>query len=313
MPESPAIKTLDLSRSFGSTIALDRLNITVERGEIFGFLGHNGAGKTTTIRLLNGVLLPSSGSCEVLELDPTSHGPLLRARTGVLTETPALDDRLTAYEVLHMQGELFNMPREQLPDRIEELLTSFDLLGRSRDRIGGYSRGMKQRLALARALITDPQVLFLDEPTAGLDPVASRLVHDMILALAADAGRTVFMTTHNMGEAARLCSRVAVLESGHLVAMGSPAKLTARMQTQGNVTIEVDPAQVGDAVGALSDEFDHRVVGGGVLSVEVTAREDIPRIASGLVEAGVRVYRIDSEEPTLEDFYLSIHRGGRMQ
>ena len=313
MPESPAIKTLDLSRSFGSTIALDRLNITVERGEIFGFLGHNGAGKTTTIRLLNGVLLPSSGSCEVLELDPTSHGPLLRAKTGVLTETPALDDRLTAYEVLHMQGELFNMPREQLPDRIEELLTSFDLLGRSRDRIGGYSRGMKQRLALARALITDPQVLFLDEPTAGLDPVASRLVHDMILALAADAGRTVFMTTHNMGEAARLCSRVAVLESGHLVAMGSPAELTARMQTQGNVTIEVDPAQVGDAVGALSDEFDHRVVGGGVLSVEVTAREDIPRIASGLVEAGVRVYRIDSEEPTLEDFYLSIHRGGRMQ
>src|SRR5512136_3477292 len=154
-----------LTRCFKETTAVNQLSLEVQAGEIFGFLGHNGAGKTTTVRLLNGVIDPTSGSMRVLGFDPQVKGPELRARTGVLTETPSLDERLTAWDNLSIYADLYGVPRKAVKSRISELLTEFDLADRAHEKVGGYSKGMKQRLALARALLHNPRVIFLDEPT----------------------------------------------------------------------------------------------------------------------------------------------------
>src|SRR5512143_1057337 len=171
---TPVIEISSLTRRFGETKAVDNLSLHVQAGEIFGFLGHNGAGKTTTVRLLNGVIEPTSGSACVLGLDPQAQGPALRARTGVLTETPSLDERLTARDNLSIYAELYNIPREKVATRVNSILSEFELADRANEKVGAYSKGMKQRLALGRALLHQPEVLFLDEPTAGLDPVAAR-------------------------------------------------------------------------------------------------------------------------------------------
>ena len=180
----PVIQISAISRRFGEKNAVDHLTLDVQAGEIFGFLGHNGAGKTTTVRLLNGVLEPISGNARVLGLDPQTEGPALRARTGVLTETPSLDERLTARDNLSFYADLYNVPRADVPGRVNSLLTEFELADRAGEKVGGYSKGMKQRLALARALLHKPEVLFLDEPTAALDPVAARHVHALVQNLA---------------------------------------------------------------------------------------------------------------------------------
>ena len=228
MQPSHVITTESLTRRFDEITAVDRLDLTVHAGEVLGFLGHNGAGKTTTVRLLNGVLAPSSGKARVLGLDPAEDGPELRARTGVLTETPAVDERLTGYENLSIFGELYRVLEADLPGRVDELLGLFQLEDRAHDRVSEYSKGMKQKLALARALIHEPDVLFLDEPTAGLDPVITRQVHDLIREQSRSGDRTVFLCTHNLDEAQRLCDRVALLQNGRMIALGSPAAAALR-------------------------------------------------------------------------------------
>lgn len=241
---SPVIQISSLTRRFGETNAVDHLTLEVQAGEIFGFLGHNGAGKTTTVRLLNGVLESTSGEAKVLGLDPQTQGPTLRARTGVLTETPSLDERLTARDNLTIYADLYNVPLADVPARVNFLLTEFELADRADEKVGGYSKGMKQRLALARALLHKPEVLFLDEPTSGLDPVAARHVNVLVENLARREGCTVFLCTHNLVEAQKLCDRVAVMEHGHLVALGTPLELTRQYVKRLDVDLEVDPAQM---------------------------------------------------------------------
>src|SRR5512145_1983593 len=197
----PVIQISSLSRRFGEKLAVDDLTLDVHAGEIFGFLGHNGAGKTTTVRLLNGVIEPTSGSMCVLGFDPQVDGPALRARTGVLTETPSMDERLTAWDNLSIYADLYGVPSAEVRKRINELLEEFDLADRAQEGVGGYSKGMKQRLALARALLHKPEVLFLDEPTAALDPFATRAVNELVENLARREGCTVFICTHNLVEA----------------------------------------------------------------------------------------------------------------
>src|SRR5215208_1674699 len=202
---APVIQISSLSRRFGEKNAVDHLTLAVQAGEIFGFLGHNGAGKTTTVRLLNGVLEPTFGQACVLGLDPQTDGPAVRAQTGVLTETPSLDERLTARENLSFYADLYSVPRLEVAQRVNSLLTEFELADRADEKVGGYSKGMKQRLALARALLHRPKVLFLDEPTAALDPVAARHLHSLVENLARHEGCTVFLCTHNLMEAQKLC------------------------------------------------------------------------------------------------------------
>ena len=220
-----AIETRGVSRRFGEIVAVDDLSLQVRAGEVFGCLGHNGAGKTTTVRLLNGVLQPDRGDARVLGLDPRRDGPALRARTGVVTESASLDARLTARDNLGIYADLFGVPRDEVAPRTEALLARFGLADRADDRVATYSTGMRQRLMLARALLHEPEIMFLDEPTAGLDPVAARQVHELIGRLAREERRTVFLCTHNLVEAQRLCDRVAVLEHGRLAALGTPGEL----------------------------------------------------------------------------------------
>ncbi len=312
---SAVIQTSSLSRRFGEKNAVDQLTLEVHPGEIFGFLGHNGAGKTTTVRLLNGVLEPSDGKATVLGLDPQTEGPALRARTGVLTETPSLDERLTAQENLSIYADLYGVPRGDVAERVKALLVDFELLERAHDKVGGYSKGMKQRLALARALLHRPEVLFLDEPTAALDPVAARHVHRLVENLARREGSTVFLCTHNLVEAQRLCDRVAVMEQGCLVALGTPSELTRQYVKRLDVDLEVDPAQTELAMQIL-EQLPELVIAAprrekDMLSLTLAGRDAIPELLSNLLQKGLRVYRLAPQEANLEEVYFALHGGDR--
>jgi ABC-2 type transport system ATP-binding protein len=307
----PVISTEGLTRRFGQTVAVDQLRLEVGAGEIFGFLGHNGAGKTTTVRLLNGILDPSAGSARVLGLNPLIQGPVLRRRTGVLTETPSLVERMTAWDNLAIFADLYGVPQERVGSRIKELLVAFDLETRAGEKVGAFSRGMKQRLAIARALLHSPEILFLDEPTAGLDPVAARHVHEIIERQARQERHTVFLCTHNLVEAQRLCDRVAVMEQGRLVALGTPAELAERLVHRLTVELELAPEQASMAVDTLQTISGHNGINlnrtDGHLTLTATGRGVIPDLVAGLVRAGIRVYRVDPQEPSLEDVYFALH------
>lgn len=302
------IVTDGLTRLFGDTAAVDGLKLEVHSGEVFGFLGHNGAGKTTTVRLLNGVLNPSSGSARVLGLSPVDDGSALRRRTGVLTETPSMDERLTARDNLTIYADLYSVPENEVEGRVEELLADFELSERADEKVGGYSKGMKQRLALARALIHKPELLFLDEPTAGLDPMAARRVHQLVNRMS-EEGRTIFLCTHNLVEAQRLCDRVAVLEHGRLLALGTPAELARQLGYSAELEIEVAHDDVSQALDILRSVPDIGDVSGGknLVSASGVAHDAIPDLIETLVEAGVRVYRVTPGEASLEDVYFSLH------
>ncbi len=303
-----AIQTRDLTRRFGELVAVDHLSFEVESGEIFGVLGHNGAGKTTTVRMLNGVLAASEGSARVLGLDPIADGVSLRRQTGVLTETPSIEERLTARDNLSLYAALYDVPTGQVAGRVEELLTTFDLADRADEKAGGFSKGMKQRLALARALVHHPQVLFLDEPTAGLDPVLARAVHDLIIQHSQREGHTVFLCTHNLVEAQRLCHRVAVLGRGRLLALGSPQELGRQWVTTLKTTLEVEPERSAEAIKWLSargvEVADHTVPGR--LTIQGVGRDDTPDLVRSLADQGIPIFAVIPQEPTLEDVYFAL-------
>src|SRR5689334_4929521 len=308
---APVIQISSLARCFGEKNAVDHLTLEVQAGEIFGFLGHNGAGKTTTVRLLNGVLEPTSGQACVLGLDPQTKGPVVRARTGVLTETPSLDERLTARDNLSIYADFYNVPRSDVTVRVNSLLTEFELADRADEKVGGYSKGMKQRLALARALLHRPEVLFLDEPTAALDPVAARHVHVLVENLARREGCTVFLCTHNLVEAQKLCDRVAVMEQGCLVALGTPEELTRQYVKRLDVELEVDASQMDCALQFLQQTpqwiFGSPKQEKGIITLTLAGREAIPDLLSMFIRKGIRVYRLAPQEANLEEVYFALH------
>lgn len=314
LADTPVIRTDKLSRSFGETVAVRDLSLTVHSGEIFGLLGHNGAGKTTTVRLLNGILTPSKGTVRVFELNPAVDGPALRRQTGVLTETPGLDEKLTAEENLRFYGRLYGVPDTKLSSRIAELLEEFGLDDRATEPVGGYSKGMRQRLAFARTLIHAPRLLFLDEPTAGLDPVGRRAVHDLIVSLSQSRGRTICMCTHDLMEAQKLCHRVGVMEQGSLVALGTPEALARELQHGVRLKIELATSPPDEVINRrhrpdkgcefIWHEDNHHA------SVRLLTREAIPELVADLVTHDARIYRVTPQEPTLEDVYFALHDRG---
>ena len=308
---NPIIETDNLQRSFGKHIAVDGMTYAVEPGEVFGLLGPNGAGKTTTVRLLNGILPPSGGATRVFGLDPVTQGETIRRQTGVLTETPALYERLSARENLEFFGTLHEVPVSALASRVNEMLEFFDLSERARDKVETFSKGMKQRLALARALIHKPPLLFLDEPTSGLDPEAAQQVNDLVANLSESNGQTVMLATHNLVEAQRLCDRVAIMNQGRILALGSLDELSQRLWpvTWVDITFHVKPAgDVYDKVKA------HRGViqasaGKDALAVQVEKEDVIPEIVRHLVEQGASVLRVNPRAYTLEDIYFALQAG----
>jgi ABC-2 type transport system ATP-binding protein len=305
---STAISIDRLTCRFGTTVAVDDLSLEIAAGEVFALLGHNGAGKTTTIRLLNGLLEPSSGSARVLGLSPITDGPALRRRTAVLTEMSTLDERLTARETLGIFADLYGVPEEAVAGRTQSLLAEFGLAERADERVGAYSKGMKQRLALARALVHTPELLFLDEPTAGLDPVATRQLHDMVRRWSRDERRTVVLCTHNLVEAQELCDRVAVLARGRLLALGTIAELTRRVAPSLEMTLEVEPEQAAQTlrIVAAMDGMAATSTPHGMITVTRAQRERIPDLVARLAADGVRIYRLVPREASLTDVYFAL-------
>jgi ABC-2 type transport system ATP-binding protein len=305
------IEVEGLMRSFGALKAVDSVSFTVEQGEVFGLLGPNGAGKTTLVRLLNGVLAASGGTARVLGCDPATQGDAIRARTGVLTEQPSLYERLTARDNLRFFGTLYGVPEANLAGRVDDLLALFDLSARANDRVGGFSKGMKQRLALARTLIHEPELLFFDEPTAGLDPEAARVVTELIEQLSHQSGRTVFLCTHNLDEAQRLCSRVAVINKGHLLAVGTPDEL-AKNLWQGmwvDITLKEKPGTDFPAnLRALAGVLDIRA-DSNQYAVQIKDEDVIPALVAKVVECGGQIMRVVPREHSLQEIYFTLQGG----
>jgi ABC-2 type transport system ATP-binding protein len=310
---SPTIQADGLTRFFGDLKAVDAVTFTVEAGEVFGLLGPNGAGKTTLVRLLNGVLAPSAGTARVLGCDVAAQGDAIRKRTGVLTETPSLYERLTARDNLRFFGTMYGVPEADLSRRVDELLEMFDLTARAKDRVGGFSKGMKQRLALARTLIHQPELLFFDEPTAGLDPEAARQVTELIEKLSQEAGRTVFLCTHNLEEAQRLCSRVAVINKGHLLAVGTPEQLASDLWKGFwiDFTLKVKPGDgllvnLGALDGVLNLNLDDTH-----LAVQISDVMLTPRVVGRVVELGGQIMKVAPREHSLEEIYFTLQGGAK--
>ena len=228
-----AIEVENLSRAFNGLRAVDNISFSVEAGEIFGFLGHNGAGKTTTIRMLSGQLLPSSGRGRVAGCDIVTEQQRLRPLIGVVSEHQNLYERMSGRENLEFAARLYGRDTQ----RVDAVLEQVDLLDRAKDRVQNYSNGMKQRLVIARSILHRPQIVFLDEPTRGLDPVVGRELRQLITDMSSQ-GVTIFLTTHYMEEADQLCDRVAFLSEGRIVALDTPNELkTAHGSNQVNVTL----------------------------------------------------------------------------
>ena len=305
MAES-AIRTLGLTRTFETVRALDDLNLEVSAGSVFGFLGPNGAGKTTTIRLLLGLIEPTSGSAQVLGFDTRTQGAEIRARTGALLEHSGLYERLSAEDNLRFYGRVAHMPKAQLDQRIQELLTHLGLWDRRKEAVVKWSRGMKQKLAIARPLLHRPGLVFLDEPTAGLDPVAAAGLRDDLATLAARQGATIFLTTHNMAEAEKLCSLVAVIRQGKLLAVGSPADLRSR---GGGQRTEITGRGFSDALLAMLRRHtgvSQASVENGRLVLVLKDGEGVAPLISLIVREGGEVQEVRSGLGSLEDVFLTL-------
>ena len=310
---NPALETRDLTRRFGDTVAVDAINLRVATGEIYGFLGPNGAGKSTMVRMLTTLLLPSSGSATVAGFDVRKHADMIRLRIGVALQDAALDPKQTGRELLDLQCRLYGLRPRERRDRLAELLVLVDIGDAIDRRIGTYSGGMKRRLDLAAALVHEPEVLFLDEPTTGLDPSSRATVWEEVRRLNEQRGTTIFLTTQYLEEADSLAGRVAIINKGRIVAEGTPADLK---QSVGSDVI-VAKGQPGDAeriikaLATIEDLGSVESAGDEVVISVVNGAKAISPVAVALSEQGIVVEGLTLRTPTLDDVFLRL-TGERM-
>jgi ABC-2 type transport system ATP-binding protein len=300
-----AIETNKLTRAFGSLVAVDELTLTIPEGTVFGFLGPNGAGKTTTVRMLSALIAPTRGTATVAGHRLGENNEAIRQSIGILTETPGLYDRLSAWQNLMFFAQLYDLSAERAASQVERYLRMLELWERRGDRVGGFSKGMRQKLAIARALLHEPKVIFLDEPTAGLDPEAARVVREFIKELRAE-GRTIFLTTHNLPEADELCDLIGVFRS-RLLRLGAPANLrTGMFGTGTQVRVIGDATQWIETVRALP--FVHEAhAENGTLSVKIDQPDDQnPELVRTLVNAGAQIRAVEPISHSLEEVYLEL-------
>ncbi len=300
------IRAENLSKRFGDWLALDGLDLDIAEGEVFGLLGPNGAGKTTAIRLLTGLVAPTSGRAHIAGVDVVAHPERVRGLIGLLTETPGLYVRLDAIENLLFYARVYGISSPMV--KIEAILRRLGLWERRREASGAFSKGMRQKLAIARAILHDPKVLFLDEPTSALDPESAKTVRALISELR-DEGRTIVLCTHNLDEADRLSHRIGVLRRGKLVHVGTPKELRHRLYGRATrVTLTADASPHAERVRALAFAKDV-VVEGCALRVSLESPEEHnPILIRVLVEAGADVITAVEESRALEDVYLDLVR-----
>ena len=301
------IEALALGKRFRSLTAVHDLSFSVGDGEIFGLLGPNGAGKTTTVRMLSGLIAPSEGGARINghELGPDSQR--IRAITGILTEAPGLHDKLTARHNLAYYGRLYGLRGANLRRAVDRYLGVVGLANEGDRRVGGFSKGMRQKVAIARALLHEPEVIYLDEPTSGLDPSAAKIVRDFVATLR-DAGRSIVVCTHNLDEAERLSDRIGVMK-GTLLEVDTPARLR---RGNGTASVRVELVGARRPESFLDLLADLPFVEGarpddGALVVEVREpRGDNPELVRALVDAGARIVGVREEAMSLEQVYLDL-------
>lgn len=310
----PVISVSGLSKSFGGLDAVSGLSFDVEEGEIYGLLGPNGAGKTTTVRMLACIISPSGGTAAVAGHDIRADPVAVRRSVGVLTESPSLYERLTAEENLTFFARAYGMTDDRkISGRVRELLQFFQLWDRRGEKSAVFSKGMKQKLAIARALVHDPPVIFLDEPTAGLDPEASKLIRDLITEMSQKERHTIMLCTHRLEDAEKVCSRVMVVNMGRRVVVGSPdeirseaagkAKLEVVVANPSTALVEAASGVAGVSAGAIAEN--------GRLIFELDdLNAATPLVVRALVESGARVLKVNTFLPSLEEAYLRLIKGG---
>ena len=303
------IETVDLTKKFGDKTAVDGLTLHVNDGEVFGFLGPNGAGKTTTVRMLTCLISKTSGEARIGDYQVGNKNDQVKIRkmVGLLPENAGLYDDLSAYENLDFYARLYKMPEAQRKESIERFLKMLDLWDKKDLTAGTFSKGMKQKLAIARALIHDPQVLFLDEPTANLDPEASKTVRDFILELKKEK-KTIFLNTHNLDEAQRICDRIGILNT-KLMAVGAPEILMESLRGR-RISVKLVEASEGIVAALARTGFQKVTIDGNNLVIDVKDPEkENPGIVEAIIKAGGKVLFVNDLRPTLEDVYLKLVRG----
>jgi len=306
------IETKDLSRSFGKTAVVRDLNLSVRDGEVFGFLGPNGAGKTTTVRMLTCLIAPTGGTATVdgLEVTREKEAMRIRGRVGLLTETPGMYDTLSAFKNLRFYGRLYDVEEPALSRQIEHYLKMLGLWEKKDEPVGSFSKGMRQKCAIARCLLHDPKVLFLDEPTSGLDPEAARIVRDFILELKHE-GHTIFLCTHNLDEADRLCDRIGIF-NGRLLTVDAPSHMKGELAGH-QIVVRLRNATEGmvNAIRALSFAKNVELLDGTIkLNVDAPERDN-PEIVRALVRQGADVQFVSESSRSLEEVYFSVMGGKR--
>lgn len=304
MTAAPALRLQGLHKAYKDVRAVDGLDLEVATGECFGLLGPNGAGKTTTIEICEGLTPPDSGTVEVLQQSWSSDRDALRRRIGVSLQETMFSEKLTVDETLTLFRSFYGTGPS-----LEELLRVVQLSDKRKGRVGQLSGGQKQRLALALALVGNPELLFLDEPTTGLDPQSRRQLWDLIAGLRSE-GRTVILTTHYMEEAERLCDRVAIVDKGKIIAEGTPRDLISELGADQVIEVSVEgegsAAAAAAAVASIAGVIDARVEGS-VLSLRVKRlHESLPKILDGLARAGLQIAELRTHAPTLEDVFVSL-------
>lgn len=305
------IEVEGLTKTFGSHVAVDRLNFEVEEGEVFGLLGPNGAGKTTTVRMLACLISASGGSAKVGGHEISEKPLEVRQTVGILTESPSLYERLTAYENMDFFAEAYSLsdPQEK-STRIRELLEFFDLWERRNDKVAGFSKGMKQKLAIARALVHKPPVLFLDEPTASLDPEAAKEVRDLIEMLSRREKHTILLCTHHLEDAEKLCNRVMMISKGKSVIVGTPDELREKIAGNPKVQINLTKLKSGIIEAVKKVKKVKEVKADEVAAVLTVTLDDAqsgtPEVVKKIVEADGLVLGVNVLRPSLEEAYLKL-------
>jgi ABC-2 type transport system ATP-binding protein len=316
------IETHDLTRCFGTFTAVSQVSLRVPDGAILALLGPNGAGKTTTIRMLSGLLAPTEGNATVAGYDIRREADAVRACIGLVTDVPGLFEQMKAPAYLDFFGSIYGLPTAERARRIDELLEFFDLTTHRNEKMAGFSKGMKQKVALARALIHEPAILFLDEPTSGLDPLAARSVRELIVGFKR-SNRSIILCTHDLDEAERLADQVAIIKQGHIVALDTPSRL--RKQATGEALVQIEfvntcPLSL-DELAAIDNVLNPQLrekKATGSLSTATQSTGFIleyqtpqpkitnPQVLSQLIMAGAQIVTVTCETHSLEDVYASV-------
>lgn len=292
-----AIEVNNLSKRYGELAAVNNVSLTIPQGAIFGFLGPNGAGKTTTIRMLLGLIKQTGGSARILGYNTVTERPKILPLVGAIVETPTFYPYLSGHDNLKelclVAGVSFK--------RIDEVLDIVEMTGRAKDKVKTYSLGMKQRLGIAAALLNNPRIIFLDEPTNGLDPQGTVDMRSLILRLG-ESGHTIFLSSHLLYEVEHLCTEVAIVHKGNLVVQGTVQQL---LQGRSKITMEVNP--VSTAVNILTNNLGEKVTSTGVSQLETSMAADrVPEAVQALVDAGVKIYSVAPQKASLEDYFLAV-------